>query len=74
MFTITWFKDAAERAIKTAAQTALATLGLDAVSVLALDWAQLASLAGGAALVSVLTSIASATREDTLSPASAVKQ
>jgi len=56
----TFWKRAAERAIKTAAQTAVALLGAGAVDVLTLDWQALGSVAVGAALVSVLTSVASA--------------
>lgn len=73
IFTTAFAKDAAERAIKTAAQTALSALGLNSVTLLSIDWVQLLSLSGGAALVSVLTSIISTRREDTISPASAAK-
>lgn len=58
MYTITWLKDAAERALSTAAQSALATIGVSAVDVLHLDWRSVASIATGAALVSVLKSLA----------------
>jgi hypothetical protein len=55
----TFAKDAAERALKTAAQVLLTFLGADLVDVLAVDWRKAASIAAGAALVSVLTSLAS---------------
>ena len=49
---------AAERAIKTAAQTAVAVLGAGMVSLLTIDFASLVAVAGGSALLSVLTSVA----------------
>lgn len=52
-------KDMAERAVKTFAQTALTIVGANAVDVLHVDWQTVAGLGGGAALVSVLTSLAS---------------
>ena len=54
----TWARAAAVRALKTAAQTAVALLGAGAVDVLTLDWQALASVSAGAALVSLLTSLA----------------
>lgn len=57
MYTLTWLKDAAERALSTAAQSALATIGVSSVDVLHLDWRAVLSIAGGAALVSVLKSV-----------------
>ena len=48
-----------ERALKTFAQALLATLGVDA-ALLSVNWPQVLSVAGGAALLSVLTSIGSA--------------
>lgn len=59
MFTVLFWKAAAERAIKTAAQAAVVLIGADMVDVLTLDWVHVASLSAGAAVVSVLTSIAS---------------
>lgn len=50
---------AAERAIKTFAQTAVALLGSDAVGLFDVNWASVASASGMAAVVSILTSIAS---------------
>ena len=57
MFTLTFWSYAGERAIKTFAQTALAYLGTGAVGLFAVDFAALLSLAGGASLLSVLTSV-----------------
>lgn len=59
MFTVPFWKAAAERAVKTFAQTLVVLLGAGRVDVLAIDWPQALSLAAGAAVVSVLTSIAS---------------
>jgi hypothetical protein len=49
----------AERAVKTAAQAATALIGTGAVGVTSLDWAQIGSVALTAAVVSLLTSLAS---------------
>lgn len=48
-----------ERAVRTAAQTLVATLGLDTTGVLDVDWGGGLSLAGSAALLAVLTAVAS---------------
>jgi hypothetical protein len=73
LFTVAWVKDAAERAIKTFAQAVLGALTLGGVDVLHLDWGDTLSLAGTATAISVLTSIVSVARGDTISPASAVE-
>ena len=52
--------DAAERAGKTAAQTLLALWAGDGVNLLHVDWPTSLGLAGTAAVLSVLTSVASA--------------
>ncbi|AGT12139.1 membrane protein [Mycobacterium phage Jabbawokkie] len=57
MYTITWLKDTAERAISTAAEAVLASVGISAVDLFHLDWKATLSIAGGAALVSVLKSL-----------------
>ena len=61
----TFVKDLLERAVKTAAQTALTLFGANAVDVLHVDWQTVLGLGGGAALVSVLTSLASLKFGDT---------
>lgn len=50
---------AAERAVKTFAQSAVAILTAGATGLLDVDWGQTASVAGLAAVVSVLTSVGS---------------
>jgi hypothetical protein len=57
MFTITFWKDAAERAIRTAAQALLALWATDVAGVLGVDWLQAGSVAALAALTSILMSI-----------------
>lgn len=52
--------DTAERAIKTFAQTLVALLGAGAVDILNVNWGDMTAVSLGAAVVSVLTSIASA--------------
>lgn len=59
MFTIQFWSYAGERAIKTFAQAALAYLGTGTVGLLSIDFVTLFSLAGGAALLSILTSVIS---------------
>ena len=54
-----FWKDAAERAIKTFAQVAVSFLVIGTTGVLEVDWQQIASISAVAALASVLTSIAS---------------
>ncbi|MFE7627502.1 holin [Streptomyces sp. NPDC057509] len=56
--TAAFWRATAERSFRTAAQTLLATLGLDRVGVLDVDWGQGLSLAGSAALLAVLTAVA----------------
>jgi hypothetical protein len=51
--------DAAERAIKTFAQTMIAFLGADAFNVIDADWTEALSIALGAVVLSVLTSLLS---------------
>ena len=46
------------RAARTAAQAALGVLGSGAISIIDVDWQTVTSISGGAALVSLLTSVA----------------
>lgn len=55
MFTRNFLRQALERAIKTAAQAALALIAVGG-GILEVDWAQVGSVAGLAAVASVLTS------------------
>ena len=55
----TFWVDTVERAVKTFAQAAVAVLTSNVVGLLDVDFVTLASVSGLAALVSVLTSIAS---------------
>ncbi len=60
VWTWAWWKAALERALKTLAQTLIALIGAEQVNVISLDWANLLGIAATAALISVLTSLASA--------------
>ena len=59
MLTVAFWKAAAERAVKTAAQTLILLIGAGTVGITALNWPELLGLTGTAALLSVLTSLAS---------------
>jgi hypothetical protein len=59
MTTGQFWASAMERAVKTSAQVAAALVGTGAVGVTSLDWAQIGSVAAGAAFASVLMSLAS---------------
>ena len=75
MFTSLFWKDAAERLLKTFAQALLAVfLAAPFTPLLAFDWPSALGLAGTAAVISLLTSIVSAAgtkNTSTVSPASA---
>lgn len=59
-----WLLDAVERAVRTAAQAALGVVGAGTMGLLDVDWATVGSVAGLAAVVSVLTSVAAGFRGD----------
>jgi hypothetical protein len=59
MFTYLFWRFAFERALKTFAQTLVALLGVGGIGLLNAPWASTLSVAGMAALLSVLSSIAS---------------
>jgi hypothetical protein len=60
MYSTNYLVAVAERAIKTFAQTLLATIGADAAGVFTASTLDAVTVAAGAALISVLTSFASA--------------
>ena len=68
-----FWRDAIERAVRTFAQSALAVLGVGAVDIMSTNWLGALSVGGGAAIVSVLMSLASEPRGGTLSPASVIR-
>jgi len=59
MFSITWLKDAAERAIKTFAQTLLSLMTLG-TAITDVNWGSALAISGTAVVVSFLTSVLSA--------------
>lgn len=56
--------DAVERMIRAAASSALATIGTGAIGIFDVAWSGVASIAGLAAAVSLLTSIVAGTTGD----------
>lgn len=58
MWTVAFWKNAGERAIKTFAQAFGAAVGSDVIGVTDLDWATVASVSLMAAILSVMFSIA----------------
>lgn len=62
MWTLAFWKAAAERALKTAAQAAVLAVGSDsfAANALTFDWASMGGFALGGFVLSLLTSIATA--------------
>lgn len=53
-----WWFAAFTRALKTVCQTAVALIGTGSIGIIEVDWMNLASVAGLAGVVSILTSIA----------------
>jgi hypothetical protein len=69
-----FWKDAAERAVKTFAQAILAVIGVSATTpVTGFDWQTILLTGVTAAVISLLTSLVSAGADNTVSPASAAK-
>ena len=64
--------DAFERMAKTVCEVALALIGTGMVGIMDVDWLNLLSVCVMAALVSVLSSVASSIKTDTVSGASLV--
>ena len=60
MWTIGFWKETVERAIKTAAQAGLAFFVVGETGIATVDWATVGGVAAVAAIASVLTSLASA--------------
>lgn len=59
MWTRSFWKKTAERAIKSAAQSAVLVVGADQVDAFAIGWEQVGGFALGGAFLSVLTSLIS---------------
>ena len=59
MFSSAFWLAACERAVKTAAQVTITFVGADAFDIFSVDYQRVAGIALGAAVVSLLTSVAS---------------
>jgi hypothetical protein len=57
IYTLTFWKDAAERAVSTAAQAAIGVLTAGSIGLVDVDWSATGSIAGLAAVVSLLKSL-----------------
>ena len=68
MWALSFWKQTAERAIKTAAQVALSFFVVGQTGVLDVDWQQFASVTAIAGLASVLTSMVSSGVNDPENP------
>lgn len=68
MWTVKFWQNALERAVRTAAQSLLALWGTQVTGVLEVDWVQAASVAALAALTSVLMSLVATGVGDHSSP------
>lgn len=75
LFTTKFWADTAERAIKTVAQTVLSLwlVGDQLFNIMTVDWTVTAGVAIGAGVISVLTSVVSATVTSSDSASLAVK-
>ncbi|MGD6761342.1 holin [Streptomyces sp. BH097] len=58
MFTLPFWKATGERAVRTGAQVLVGSLGLDQLGLIHARWSEGLALAGGAALLAVLTAVA----------------
>ncbi|MGW5852076.1 holin [Streptomyces sp. NPDC055254] len=58
MFTLAFWKATAERTIRTFAQGTIGAIGADQLGILDVDWGQAASIGGLAAVLAVLTAVA----------------
>lgn len=67
-----FWMDAVERVVKTVCEVALALIGTGMVGIMDVDWLNLLSVCVMAALVSLLSSVASSIKTDTVSGASLV--
>lgn len=74
MFSVGFWRDALERAVKTAAQFALLGGLAEATNVVAMEWQQVAAAAGAGFVVSFATSLASAPFGEPGSPSVVVGQ
>lgn len=70
MFTKDFWVDTFERAIRTACQAALSAGVVGGVGLFEVDWLNVCGIALVAAIASVLTSVASSGKTDSISPAS----
>ncbi|MEO3978756.1 holin [Streptomyces sp. CAU 1734] len=58
MFTAAFWRSTGERAVRTAAQATIGAIGADQLGLLDVDWGQAASVGGLAAVLAVLTAVA----------------
>lgn len=59
MWTVSFWKQTAERAVKTFGQAALSALGVNALGLVEVPWLQVLDIAALAGVISVLTSVVS---------------
>ncbi|MFZ3569408.1 holin [Streptomyces sp. BH034] len=58
MFTVSFWKATGERAVRTGAQVLVGSLGLDQLGIIHANWSEGLALAAGAAVLAVLTAVA----------------